>query len=128
MYSSDDSLRTTSKGVEMQEIITALLDAIAALPKRRDSRSEPIFEPHFKLFSVVHKLVLRGEMTVSCTSLGRKSISDIDISLPKEARRSRQHLGPVRSMPLTTSRDGTHTYSKFFESSRVLISPTGTTA
>ncbi|KAJ5130462.1 Tetratricopeptide-like helical [Penicillium bovifimosum] len=63
MYSSKDALRTTSKAVEVQEIINALLDAIAALPQRRDSRSEPIFEPHFKLLSVVHKLVSRGKMT-----------------------------------------------------------------
>ncbi|CAI7642657.1 unnamed protein product [Penicillium crustosum] len=63
MFTSDDSLRTTSKKVEMQEVINAVLDAIAALPQRRDSRSDPIFEPHFKLFSFVHKLVLRGNMT-----------------------------------------------------------------
>jgi hypothetical protein len=50
----------------MPEVINAVLDAIAALPQRRDSRSDPIFEPHFKLFSFVHKLVARGNMTVSC--------------------------------------------------------------
>ncbi|CAG7961273.1 unnamed protein product [Penicillium nalgiovense] len=63
MFTSDDSLRTTSKRVEMSEVINAVLDAIAALPQRRDSRSDPIFEPHFKLFSFVHKLVARGNMT-----------------------------------------------------------------
>ncbi|QQK41148.1 Tetratricopeptide-like helical [Penicillium digitatum] len=63
MFTSDDSLRTTSKKVEVQEVMNAVLDAIAALPQRRDSRSDPIFEPHFKLFSFVHKLVLRGDMT-----------------------------------------------------------------
>lgn len=65
MFNSDDSLRTTSKRVEIQEVLSALLDAINALPQRRDSRSDPIFEPHFKLFSVVHKLVLRGHMMVN---------------------------------------------------------------
>ncbi|KAJ5293749.1 hypothetical protein PENANT_c002G02060 [Penicillium antarcticum] len=63
MYNSDDSLRTSPKRVEMQEVLDALFDAINALPQRRDSRSDPIFEPHFKLFSFVHKLVLRGKMT-----------------------------------------------------------------
>ncbi|KAJ5773955.1 Tetratricopeptide-like helical [Penicillium paradoxum] len=63
MFTSDDSLRTSSKKVEMHEVINALLDAITALPQRKDSRSDPIFEPHFKLFSIVHKLVLRGHMT-----------------------------------------------------------------
>ncbi|KAJ5749207.1 uncharacterized protein N7511_010903 [Penicillium nucicola] len=63
MYNSDDSLRTSPKRVEIQEVLDALFDAINALPQRRDSRSDPIFEPHFKLFSFVHKLVLRGKMT-----------------------------------------------------------------
>ncbi|KAI3157236.1 hypothetical protein CBS147317_4975 [Penicillium roqueforti] len=63
MFTSDDSLRTTPKKVEVKEVINAILDAIAALPQRRDSRSDPIFEPHFKLFSFVHKLVRRGNMT-----------------------------------------------------------------
>lgn len=49
----------------MQDVLDALLDAIANLPQRKDSRADPIFEPHFKLVSVVHKLVLRGDMTVS---------------------------------------------------------------
>ncbi|KAJ5137265.1 hypothetical protein N7526_003498 [Penicillium atrosanguineum] len=63
MYNSDDSKRTTSKRVEMQDVIDALLDSIAALPQRKDSRSDPIFEPHFKLLSVIHKLVVSGKMT-----------------------------------------------------------------
>ncbi|CAG7930323.1 unnamed protein product [Penicillium olsonii] len=63
MFCSEDYLRTSSKRVELQEVIDALLSAINALPQRRDSRSDPIFEPHFKLFSVVHKAVLRGHMT-----------------------------------------------------------------
>lgn len=65
MLSCDDSMRTTSKRVEVQDVLDALFDAIANLPQRRDSRSDPIFEPHFKLVSVVHKLVLRGKMAVS---------------------------------------------------------------
>lgn len=48
----------------MQDVVDALLDSIAALPQRRDSRADPIFEPHFKLLSVVHKLVMRGSMAV----------------------------------------------------------------
>lgn len=48
----------------MQDVLDALLDAIAALPQRKDSRADPIFEPHFKLLSVVHRLVLKGYITV----------------------------------------------------------------
>ncbi|KAJ5103497.1 hypothetical protein N7532_004026 [Penicillium argentinense] len=65
MFSCDDSMRTTSRKVEMHDVIDALLDSIAALPQRKDSRADPIFEPHFKLLSVVHKLVTRGAMTVT---------------------------------------------------------------
>lgn len=64
MCSCDESMRTTQRKVEMQDVIDALLDSIAALPQRRDSRADPIFEPHFKLLSVVHKLVVRGDMAV----------------------------------------------------------------
>lgn len=65
MYNCDDSMRTTSKRVEMQDVLDALLDAIANLPQRKDSRADPIFEPHFKLVSVVHRLVLSGRLSVS---------------------------------------------------------------
>jgi hypothetical protein len=73
MFNSDDSARTTSKRVEMQDVLDALLDAITALPQRKDSRSDPIFEPHFKLVSIVHKLVVQGKLTVS---LGITTLTD----------------------------------------------------
>ncbi|OOQ82927.1 Histone transcription regulator 3 like protein [Penicillium brasilianum] len=63
MFSCDDSLRTTSKRVEMHDVLDAFHDAISSLPKKKDSRADPVFEPHFKLVSIVHKLVLRGDMT-----------------------------------------------------------------
>ncbi|KAJ5577670.1 uncharacterized protein N7459_006634 [Penicillium hispanicum] len=63
MFNCDDSSRTTSKRVEMGDVLDALLDAIAALPQRKDSRADPIFEPHFKLLSVVHRLVGKQKMT-----------------------------------------------------------------
>ncbi|KAJ5887808.1 hypothetical protein N7495_007849 [Penicillium taxi] len=63
MLNCEDSLRTSSKNVETHDVLDALRDAILALPQRRDSRSEPIFEPHFKLLTVVQKLVAQGKMT-----------------------------------------------------------------
>ncbi|KAJ9311709.1 hypothetical protein DTO271D3_7969 [Paecilomyces variotii] len=60
MFSCDDAVRGPSKRVEIDDLIDCLLDAIEALPQRKDSRSEPIFEPHYKLVSIVHKLVRRG--------------------------------------------------------------------
>ncbi|KAJ5541245.1 hypothetical protein N7494_006321 [Penicillium frequentans] len=65
MYNCDDSLRTTSRRVEVDDVLDAFRDAIAALPQRRDSRADPIFEPHFKLLSVVHRLVLQEKLTLA---------------------------------------------------------------
>ncbi|KAJ5643647.1 Tetratricopeptide-like helical [Penicillium longicatenatum] len=65
MFNCDDSLRTTSKRVEVEDVLDAFRDAIAALPQRRDSRADPIFEPHFKLLSVVHRLVLQEKLTLT---------------------------------------------------------------
>lgn len=43
-------------------IIRALKKAVATVPKPRDSRQEPILEPHYKLLSIVHKLVSNGDL------------------------------------------------------------------
>lgn len=64
MFSCDDSVRGPFKQLDLDTLLDSLLDAIDALPQRRDSRSEPIFEPHYKLVTVVHKLVRRGALEV----------------------------------------------------------------
>lgn len=68
MFSCDDSIRGNANRVEVDDVLDSLLDAIEALPERKDSRSEPIFEPHFRLVSVVHKLVRGGVLKVDVTS------------------------------------------------------------
>lgn len=50
------------KRPSVDSILRALVRAIETLPKQRDSRQEPILEPHYKLVSVVHKLVLLTAM------------------------------------------------------------------
>ncbi|PYI21222.1 transcriptional corepressor of histone genes [Aspergillus violaceofuscus CBS 115571] len=62
MFSCDESVRGPFKQLDLDTLLDSLLDAIDALPRRRDSRSEPIFEPHYKLVTVVHKLVRRGAL------------------------------------------------------------------
>lgn len=42
--------------VTVQEVIDCYVRAVETVPERRD-RQDPIFEPHYKLVSVVHKLV-----------------------------------------------------------------------
>ncbi|KAF7504557.1 hypothetical protein GJ744_002113 [Endocarpon pusillum] len=49
--------------VLVEEVLDAFSDAIENLPGRKDSRADPILEPHFKLVSVVHKLVHRKMLT-----------------------------------------------------------------
>ncbi|OJJ44297.1 hypothetical protein ASPZODRAFT_153767 [Penicilliopsis zonata CBS 506.65] len=63
MFSCDDSVRGNCKRISLDELLDTLLDAIDNLPERKDSRTDPIFEPHFKLVSIVHKLVHRGTLT-----------------------------------------------------------------
>ncbi|KAF7719747.1 Uncharacterized protein PECH_005692 [Penicillium ucsense] len=63
MFTCDETMRTTSKRVELQDVLDAFRDAISALPKRKDSRADPIFEPHFKLVSIVQKMVDRRAIT-----------------------------------------------------------------
>ena len=47
--------------------INAFICAIETLPTKKDNRRELIIEPHHKLASLMHKLFLRGEITVSLT-------------------------------------------------------------
>ncbi|KAL3455290.1 hypothetical protein BJX64DRAFT_76922 [Aspergillus heterothallicus] len=63
MYSCDDSMRGSPKGISLDSVLDSLLDTIDAVPQRKDSRSEQIFEPHYKLVSVINKLVRRGVLT-----------------------------------------------------------------
>lgn len=67
MYSCDDTVRGNAKHVDLEDVLDSLLDAIDTLPQRKDSRSEPIFEPHYKLASIVHKLVHRDILTARPT-------------------------------------------------------------
>lgn len=53
------------KGVvkpSLQSILNAFVKAIDTVPRPKDSRQDPILEPHYKLVSVVHKLVMNGDM------------------------------------------------------------------
>ncbi len=53
----------SSRRVLVEEVLDAFSDAIENLPGRKDNRADPILEPHFKLVSVVHKLVHRRMLT-----------------------------------------------------------------
>lgn len=46
----------------VQSIVDVFVKAIDTVPRPKDSRQDPILEPHYKLVSVVHKLVMKGAM------------------------------------------------------------------
>ncbi|KAH8801748.1 hypothetical protein F5884DRAFT_741068 [Xylogone sp. PMI_703] len=54
--------RTQADRPQMQAVLSCFLNAIKTVPKPKDSRQDPILEPHYKLVSIVHKLVIRGDM------------------------------------------------------------------
>lgn len=127
MYNADDSMRTTSKRVEMQDVLGALHDAIASLPQRKDSRSDPIFEPHFKVLSVVHKLVQKGDMSVRSPHI---LVYAVSFSLPcispwQQLKLLWQRLGLGKRIFLLIQRDGSHMFLRLFENSRVPTSRIG---
>ena len=64
MYSKvgDDSGRDPSNKPTVDSVLEAFVSAIQTVPKPRDSRQEPILEPHYKLVSIVHKLVIHGAL------------------------------------------------------------------
>jgi tetratricopeptide (TPR) repeat protein len=53
----------SSRSVLVEEVLEAFSEAIENLPGRKDNRSDHILEPHFKLVSIVHKLVHRKLLT-----------------------------------------------------------------
>jgi hypothetical protein len=60
MFNSDETTRGNGKTVTIDDVLDPLLDAIETLPQRKErGSSDPIFAPHFRLVSVLHKLVLR---------------------------------------------------------------------
>ena len=68
----------SKRRVQVEDVIEAFTAAVDTLPLRRDSRSDYILEPHFKLVSVVHKLVNRkvitpqqGQQALKATSYAR---------------------------------------------------------
>jgi hypothetical protein len=67
MYNAPDEVRKGQPAPTVQEVVDTCVRAIETLPNRRDNRKEPILEPHYKLVSIVHKLVLRKDITVRPT-------------------------------------------------------------
>ena len=63
MYSASESTRGSQKPPAMQKIIDTFCNAIEAVPERKSK--EPILEPHYKLVSIIWKLVQRKDLDPS---------------------------------------------------------------
>ena len=67
MHSCDDHIRGNVQQISYQSALDAFRRAIETLPEKRDSRhpeKDPTLEPHYKLVSVVHKLVVARRIQV----------------------------------------------------------------
>ena len=54
--------RAKAKRPTVDDIVHAFVNAIKTVPKPKDSRQDPILEPHYKLASILHKLVISKGM------------------------------------------------------------------
>ena len=64
------------QSVDYREVLDAFGKAIECVPERRDSRhpdKDPILEPHYKLVSIVHKLVQRRLISVLRSSMKKNT-------------------------------------------------------
>lgn len=91
MYTATEAMRnygripgTPTYRPSMQDVIDAATAAIESLPQRKDNRreKEPILEPHYKLVSIAHKLVLRKDLD-AVAAADILQVSDLCSKVPK---------------------------------------------
>ena len=65
MHTVSENARGRAPVVTVEEVVRAWAEAVRCLPPRdhRHPDKDPILEPHYKMVSVVHKLVQRQEIT-----------------------------------------------------------------
>lgn len=62
MHNCDDRDRNGARKVDHSEVLEVFERAVATVPERRDK--DPILEPHYKLLSIVHKLVQSKRLAI----------------------------------------------------------------
>lgn len=68
MHNCGDEIRGQAPRINHTEVLAAFTRAVKLLPERRDNRhseKDPTLEPHYKLVSIVHKLVQSKKIQVS---------------------------------------------------------------
>ena len=66
MHAASDRIRRHDQPPSADKVLEAFIRTIELLPDKKDSREkrEPVLEPHYKLVSIVHKLVGGGELSL----------------------------------------------------------------
>ena len=65
MYAASPQIRGRDRPPTTEQVIDSFVKAIELVPKQKDSRDtkrDPLLEPHYKLVSIVHKMVSRGDL------------------------------------------------------------------
>ena len=102
MHNCSDEILGTAKRISYQPAIDAFIRAVEACPEKRDSRhpdKDPVLEPHYKLLSVVHKLVRSKRVSVSLLQCIVTQILAKRCSLMEVGKFYKQHhmLGRVQT-------------------------------
>lgn len=61
LHCVSEEVSASVKRPTIEQVLGSFISAVEELPQR-DSRKEPILESHYKLVSIVHKLVLKGSL------------------------------------------------------------------
>ena len=105
--------RPHTKRLHYRLPIDAFLRAIKTCPDKRDSRhpeKDPILEPHYKLVSVVHKLVRRASISVCYILLSSMLILTHSSSQMRVSISCNPHHTLAKLLRYMTLQDGTCIY------------------
>lgn len=116
MHNCGVDVRGPVKQIDHQLVINAFVRAIELVPEKRDSRhpeKDPILEPHYKLVSVVHKLVQSKRLSVRELSLLLSVRLTPNARLRKPAGLCKPHPILVKCPTSKTPRTGRDIFCKF---------------
>lgn len=108
MYNYDASVQRNDIPIQFHEVIDSCIQAIEALPERRDHKQEPILEPHYKLVSIVHKLVERQKLQVDLKHQNQVILANQQ--QPMEASKILQATPYARKTPHSEEMDTWESY------------------
>ncbi|KAI9791427.1 MAG: Histone transcription regulator 3 [Piccolia ochrophora] len=68
MYNHPEQGSKGAPTITLSDVIATFVKAIETLPERKTEKQDPILEPHYKLVSIVHKLVQRKKIELKHAS------------------------------------------------------------